>query len=219
MSAGPPPGAEPEHVVATTPEELEERILRLTRRRPERGQGSEIVHLHPIATPLGPMLAGTTGDGVCLLEYTDPPRLEYQLTRLADRWSAAFVAGPSPLHTRLAAELNAYFAGRLRAFTVPVTTRGTPFQQAVWAALRSVPYGQTCSYGALARQLGRPAAVRAVARANGANPVALLIPCHRIIGSDGSLTGYGGGLWRKRWLLRHEGAVFTDETAQLTLDL
>ncbi|WP_272493455.1 methylated-DNA--[protein]-cysteine S-methyltransferase [Rhodocaloribacter litoris] len=202
----------------TSPEVLEEMIQRLVKQVPDTGHDVKI-YLHPIATPLGPLLAGTTGEGVCLLEYADLPRLSRQLTRLASRWNAAFVAGLSALHTRLAAELDAYFAGRLRTFTVPVLERGTPFQRAVWAALRSVPYGRTCSYGALARQLGRAGAVRAVARANGANPIALLIPCHRIIGTDGSLTGYGGGLWRKRWLLRHEGATFTDEAAQLTLAL
>jgi methylated-DNA-[protein]-cysteine S-methyltransferase len=102
--------------------------------------------------------------------------------------------------------ISDYFSGDLRAInSIPVTTAGTPFQREVWAALRTIPAGTTLSYGALARQLGRPKSVRAVGLANGANPVAIVIPCHRVIGTDGSLTGYGGGTSRKHWLLLHEG--------------
>jgi methylated-DNA-[protein]-cysteine S-methyltransferase len=102
--------------------------------------------------------------------------------------------------------ISDYFSGDLRAInSLPVTTAGTPFQREVWAALRTIPAGTTLSYGALARQLGRPKSVRAVGLANGANPVAIVIPCHRVIGTDGSLTGYGGGTSRKHWLLIHEG--------------
>jgi methylated-DNA-[protein]-cysteine S-methyltransferase len=103
------------------------------------------------------------------------------------------------------AQLAAYFDGKLREFTVPLDVRGTPFQQKVWATLRTIPYGETWSYGDLARKLGAPTATRAVAHANGDNPIAIVIPCHRVIGSDGELTGYGGGLWRKRALLEREG--------------
>jgi len=104
--------------------------------------------------------------------------------------------------------ISDYFSGDLRAInSIPVTTAGTPFQREVWAALRTIPAGTTLSYGALARQLGRPKSVRAVGLANGANPVAIVIPCHRVIGTDGSLTGYGGGTSRKHWLLLHEGIV------------
>jgi methylated-DNA-[protein]-cysteine S-methyltransferase len=102
--------------------------------------------------------------------------------------------------------LRDYFAGDLTAAdAIPVATNGTPFQRDVWAALRTIRAGTTLSYGALARQLGRPKSVRAVGLANGANPIAIVVPCHRVIGADGSLTGYGGGLDRKRWLLAHEG--------------
>ncbi len=104
--------------------------------------------------------------------------------------------------------LHRYFAGDLAALdSIEVDTGGTVFQQSVWMALRKIPAGATWSYSRLAREIGRPAAVRAVAAANGANPVSIVIPCHRVIGSDGSLTGYGGGLERKRWLLEHEGAL------------
>ena len=103
-------------------------------------------------------------------------------------------------------QLAAYFAGRLTEFTLPVAPAGTPFQRRVWAGLQDIPYGETWSYGQLAGKIGNPAAVRAVGLANGRNPIAVVIPCHRVIGSDGSLTGYGGGLERKELLLRLEGA-------------
>jgi methylated-DNA-[protein]-cysteine S-methyltransferase len=106
-----------------------------------------------------------------------------------------------------AAQLARYFAGERVDFDLPLRPRGTPFQQRVWAALREIPYGETVSYGELARRLGTPGASRAVGLANGRNPISIVIPCHRVIGADGSLTGYGGGLARKSWLLEHEGAV------------
>jgi len=101
-------------------------------------------------------------------------------------------------------QLDAYFAGKLREFTLPLAPEGTPFQLRVWDELLKIPYGTTTSYGLLARRLGEPKASRAVGLANGANPIAIVIPCHRVIGSDGSLTGYGGGLKSKEWLLAHE---------------
>ncbi len=104
-------------------------------------------------------------------------------------------------------QLNAYFAGELRDFELPVTLRGTEFQRRVWGALREIPYGETISYGELARWVGNPKASRAVGLANGRNPVAIVVPCHRVIGADGSLTGYGGGLERKVWLLEHEASI------------
>jgi methylated-DNA-[protein]-cysteine S-methyltransferase len=102
------------------------------------------------------------------------------------------------------ARLQAYFAGELRDFELPLAAAGTPFQQSVWRALCDIPYGETISYGELARRIGQPKAARAVGLANGQNPIAIVVPCHRVIGADGSLTGYGGGLERKRWLLAHE---------------
>lgn len=104
-------------------------------------------------------------------------------------------------------QLEEYFAGERTTFDVPLLMQGTPFQRRVWEALRTVPFGETRSYGDIARQTGRPTAVRAVGRANGRNPIAILVPCHRVIGADGSLTGFGGGLPRKQWLLQHEEAV------------
>ncbi len=112
----------------------------------------------------------------------------------------------TPLLERAAAQLDEYFAGTRRDFDLPLAPRGTGFQREVWAVLRSIPFGATWSYAEVARRVGRPRAVRAVGAANGQNPIAIVIPCHRVVGSDGSLTGYGGGLPRKRWLLSHEGA-------------
>ena len=111
--------------------------------------------------------------------------------------------------------VRAYFEGRFEALDdIPVETGGTPFQREVWLALRGIKPGETESYGALAKRLGRPGASRAVGRTNGLNPVAIVLPCHRVIGADGSLTGYGGGLERKRWLLAHEGAWRESDVAE-----
>jgi O-6-methylguanine DNA methyltransferase len=106
--------------------------------------------------------------------------------------------------SQVQAELNAYFEGRLQEFTLPLQTSGTAFQEAVWRVLLTIPYGQTCSYADVAHKIGQPSAVRAVGHANGDNRISILVPCHRVIGSDGKLTGYGGGLWRKKYLLALE---------------
>jgi methylated-DNA-[protein]-cysteine S-methyltransferase len=117
------------------------------------------------------------------------------------------------------AQLDAYFAGELTDFELPITMHGTEFQRRVWAALCEIPYGETISYGELARWVGNPKASRAVGLANGRNPLAIVVPCHRVIGADGSLTGYGGGLDRKVWLLEHEGAHRPGRGRQAQLDL
>ena len=153
---------------------------------------------HIVGSPIGRLLL--TGDG-------------HALTGLwmldADRGPAGAGAVRSPETFRdVAAQLEAYFAGEAKEFTVPLAPSGTPFQLAVWTQLTKIPYGSTATYGDIARAMGkRPVASRAVGLANGANPISVIVPCHRVIGSDGSLTGYGGGLERKRLLLRLEGAV------------
>ena len=114
-------------------------------------------------------------------------------------------------------QLADYFAGTRQVFDFPLAPVGTTFQQSVWKALLTIPFGTTLSYRTLARQLGDEKAIRAVAAANGRNPLAIVIPCHRVIGSDGSLTGYAGGLWRKQWLLEHEGALPGHKTGQMRL--
>lgn len=171
---------------------------------PGRAGAVEEVHVDRLLTPLGPMLAAAGGDGLCLLEFADRRMLERQLRRLGRRIGAVPVPGPNAVLDQAAAELEEYFAGSRREFTIPLRPAGSELQLAVWSALRAVPFGATLSYGELARRVSRPTAVRAVAGAVGSNPVAIVVPCHRIVGADGSLTGYGGGLWRKRKLLEHE---------------
>jgi methylated-DNA-[protein]-cysteine S-methyltransferase len=181
--------------------------------------------LDRISTPIGVMLVVTDDrERLRVLDWEDhEPRMRRLLrlhcgdsTRAMP--SASTRAMPSAStgsairegrSKRVRAALDAYFAGELGAIdAVPVETGGTPFQRVVWAALRSIPAGETMSYGALAARIDRRSAVRAVGRANGANPIGIVVPCHRVIGADTSLTGYGGGIERKRWLLRHEGATF-----------
>ncbi|MEJ2668041.1 MAG: methylated-DNA--[protein]-cysteine S-methyltransferase, partial [Deinococcales bacterium] len=176
---------------------FQEALKRITGRSPGSSRDARLVHLTTLSTPLGPMLLGTSERGVCLLEFTDRPMLETQLARLATRLDCAYVPGTTDIGRRLAGELEAYFAGELRAFDTPLHTAGSDFQERVWAELRSIPFGATRSYAEQARRIGSPTAVRAVARANGDNRIAIVIPCHRVIGSDGTLVGYGGGLWRK----------------------
>jgi len=171
---------------------------------PRQSSDRQIVRVARIPTPLGPMLAGATEDGLCLLEFVDRRMLETQLARLRRLLDVEILPGRSEHHTAVSEQLSEYFDGRRRAFDVPLLTPGTPFQQRVWEGLRSIPYGETRSYQQQAAAIGRPSAVRAVARANGDNRIAVLIPCHRVIGKNGRLTGYGGGLWRKEYLLHLE---------------
>ena len=156
-----------------------------------------------IESPLGPLVAGATPDGICLLEFTGPKRLAAQLAALRRRFRAAIASGRNDHFDRLEKQLAQYFAGRRRQFDLPLVTPGTPFQRRVWRALIRIPYGETRTYGDLARRLGVPSA-RAVGHANGVNPLSILVPCHRLIGANGALTGYGGGVWRKRKLLELE---------------
>jgi O-6-methylguanine DNA methyltransferase len=154
---------------------------------------------HP--SPVGPLILGATRDAVCLLEFTDEERLESRLAHLRQRYAASLGASSSALLERLRAQLGEYFAGARRQFDVPLAWAGSPFQRQVWAALCDIPYGQTWSYLDVARRLGDPLATRAVGAANGMNPIAIVVPCHRVVNADGKLGGYGGGLWRKRILL------------------
>jgi AraC family transcriptional regulator of adaptative response/methylated-DNA-[protein]-cysteine methyltransferase len=154
-----------------------------------------------IETPIGPMLAGASDAGVCLLEFVDRRMIGIQGRRLARQLRAPLVPGASRHLDALADEMRRYFAGELRRFGVPLDLRGTAFQERAWRALLRIPYGETRSYAGQARLAGAPTATRAVARANGANRIAIVVPCHRVVGADGALTGYGGGLWRKQFLL------------------
>lgn len=149
-----------------------------------------ITHLQ---TPLGTIRITGDATGVSAISCLDGPT-NGSITEVL----------PEPVEQAVT-QLNEYFAGNRRTFDFPMTPVGTTFQRAVWRALRSVPFGTTQSYLTLTRSIGDVKAIRAVAAANGRNPLAIVVPCHRIIGSDGSLTGYAGGLWRKQWLLEHEG--------------
>lgn len=157
-----------------------------------------------ILTPLGPLLAGATDEGICLLEFVDRRMLETQLIRLKKIFKAEAIPGANPHFDRLDQELKEYFAGTRKAFAVPLVIVGTDFQKQVWLALQTIPYGETRSYKEQSETIGNPKAIRAVARANGDNRIAIIIPCHRVIGANGELVGYGGGLWRKRYLLNLE---------------
>lgn len=155
-----------------------------------------------IDTPLGVLTAGAVDAGICLLAF--PRRTEREREAVGRRLDAAAGTGASEHLEQLRRELTAYFDRRLAEFTVPTLTHGTPFQERVWAALRRIPYGVTWSYEELATQVGAPEGQRAVGHANGRNPIAIVIPCHRVINKSGKLGGYGGELWRKQVLLRLE---------------
>lgn len=182
---------------------------------PGRTRDKRCVLVTRLLTPLGPMLAGATDEGVCLLEFAERRMLETQLRRLARQVKASFVPGSNEMLSRLDEELRDYFEGRLREFRVPLVISGTEFQRRVWELLRTIPYGETRTYGEQAAAIGQPRAVRAVGRANGDNRIAIVIPCHRVVGGDGRLTGYGGGLWRKRALLEHERKTLGVTTPEL----
>ncbi|MGQ0636753.1 MAG: bifunctional transcriptional activator/DNA repair enzyme AdaA [Planctomycetaceae bacterium] len=154
-----------------------------------------------IDSPLGPLLAGATDAGLCFLEFTDRRALETQVATLRRHFRRPIVPGDNRWLARVRDELAEYFNGQRKAFSVPLEYPGTPFQQSVWSALCTIPYGETRSYEAIAEAVGAPGAFRAVGRANGQNRLCIVIPCHRVVNKDGRLCGYGGGLWRKQFLL------------------
>jgi AraC family transcriptional regulator, regulatory protein of adaptative response / methylated-DNA-[protein]-cysteine methyltransferase len=171
---------------------------------PGNSQGYKIITVTRILTPLGPMLAGAMKDGICLLEFVDRRMLETQIKRLRKLFNAEFIPGSNKYFEDLNKQIQEYFSGKRKKFHLPLLLKGTSFQEAVWKELRTIPYGNTRSYQEQAEHVGNIQAVRAVAKANGDNRIAIIIPCHRVIGKNGKLTGYGGGLWRKQYLLDHE---------------
>lgn len=158
-------------------------------------------------SPCGVLLLGSFGDRLCLCDWQVERHRDHVDRRLRRTLRAEFEEGTSEVTAWAERQLDEFFAGRRRTFDVPLLFVGTEFQKAVWNFLPTIPFGTTISYGEMARRLGVPKAVRAVANANGANSISLFAPCHRVIGSDRSLTGYGGGLEAKRFLLRLEGAL------------
>jgi methylated-DNA-[protein]-cysteine S-methyltransferase len=167
-----------------------------------------------LATPVGALYVVTDSAGVVrALDWQDFEARMLRLLELHYRSAFSLDVGTGPAHVRSA--LSAYFQGDVRALdALPVATGGSPFQREVWAALRRIPVGATWSYGQLAHGIAKPKAVRAVGLANGANPISVIVPCHRVIGANGTLTGYAGGLARKRWLLEHEGVQLSAADAR-----
>lgn len=173
---------------------------------PMKGKSQRVIDLTRLETPLGTMFACAVQEGLCLLEFTDRKMLETEFRLLSKAMNATIVQGHNAHFATLEKELAAYFAGGKKDFSVPVFSVGSNFQSRVWQALQSIPYGETRSYQQQAAMIASPNAIRAVANANGMNKISILVPCHRVVGADGNLTGYGGGIWRKQWLLDMERA-------------
>ena len=163
-----------------------------------------MIKIFKIETPLGEMVAGATDEGLCLLEFNDRKRAATECRDLVKLLNQQLEEGENKHLTEVRKQLEGYFSGSLKKFSIPLVTPGTDFQQEVWKELMEISYGNTRSYQEQANALRRSDSVRAVANANGMNRISIIIPCHRVIGSDGRLTGYGGGLIRKKWLLDHE---------------
>ena len=180
---------------------------------PSNAHTAKIIVLRRITTPLGPMIAGATDDGICLLEFADRRMLRTELKALQRHFRASVLFGNNAHVDSLERQLREYFDGERKRFDLTLVTPGTGFQQLVWRKLQDIPYGETKSYKRQAEAIGKPEAVRAVANANGCNRIAIVIPCHRVIGEDGKLHGYGGGVWRKKWLLEMERKSFDNMLA------
>lgn len=163
-----------------------------------------IIHTEIYHSPCGDLLLGACEEKLCLCDWTSEEHRPKTDSKLRKLLKAEFVDTPSEITRRAAYELEEYFAGRRRTFSIPLLFAGTDFQKKVWSALLDVPFGETKSYAWLAKKIGNPKAVRAVGLANGANNISIFAPCHRIIGSNGLLVGYGGGLEIKRFLLNLE---------------
>ena len=157
-----------------------------------------------ITTPLGKMIAGATDEGICLFDFEFRKMMPAIRKRISSFLQDDFVEGEHELIEQLQGQINEYFKGDRQQFDLPLLLTGTAFQQKVWEALHTIPYGSTRSYMQQTKVLGDEKAIRDVARANGENCLAIIVPCHRVVGSDGSLTGYAGGLKAKKWLLEHE---------------
>ena len=174
---------------------------------PGRSRSQAVLTARWLESPLGPMLAIASDTGLVLLEFVDRRALETELTELKRQFASVILPGDNPVLERAARQLAEYFAGTRTAFDLPLDPRGSAFELKAWQALLAIPYAQTSSYAEMATAIGSPSASRAIGRANGRNRIAIVIPCHRVIRSDGALCGYGGGIWRKQWLLEHERRV------------
>lgn len=171
---------------------------------PTKTKEKKLVTITRMTTPLGPMIAGATDEGICLFDFAERRMMESIMKRIEHNLGAALIPGEHPHFKTLDKQMQEYFNGTRQEFDLRLHLVGTAFQQQVWKGLQQIPYGTTKSYKQQSIFLGNEKAIRAVARANGENGIAIIIPCHRVIGENGHLTGYGGGLWRKQWLLEHE---------------
>lgn len=159
-----------------------------------------------LPSPLGDMIAGATDKGLCFLEWHDRGGVERIKERVQKRYKCELIESDNAHLRTLRTQLEEYFIGKRTTFDIPIDVTGTPFEMSVWDKLLTIPCGETRSYGQMAQSLGKPGASRAVGRANGANYLGIVIPCHRVIEANGNLRGYGGGVWRKKWLLELESA-------------
>jgi AraC family transcriptional regulator of adaptative response/methylated-DNA-[protein]-cysteine methyltransferase len=190
-----------------TPGGMRKAFVRVFGRPPKGVATGDVLLAERIETPLGAMLALASEQGLCLLEFVDRRGLEREILTLRRRTRTVVVPGTNPHLAAARRQLAEYFRGERRTFDVPVALHGSPFQRSVWSALLDIPAGETASYADIARAVGRPKAVRAVGTANGSNVLAVVIPCHRVVRHDGTLGGYGGGTWRKQWLIEHERSM------------
>jgi AraC family transcriptional regulator of adaptative response/methylated-DNA-[protein]-cysteine methyltransferase len=164
----------------------------------------DMISTTTISTPLGNILIGATGEGICLFDFEDRRNMNRIMNRIEKMSGKKFVEGEHPYLKRTETQISEYFSGYRTVFDLPLHFLGTPFQKQVWQGLLQIPYGETRSYLQQSILLGNEKAIRAVAGANGENGIAIIVPCHRVVGTNGSLTGYGGGLQRKQWLLQLE---------------
>lgn len=171
---------------------------------PGKIDGKNVINVTRITTPLGPMIAGATDEGICHFDFAERRMLETILKRIQRILNATLVMADHPHFKVLNTQVEEYFHGVRKEFDLPLHLVGTSFQKQVWEELLKIPYATTRSYKEQSIMLGNQKAIRAVAGANGENGIAIIVPCHRVIGENGHLTGYGGGLWRKKWLLDHE---------------
>ncbi|KAA0208265.1 methylated-DNA--[protein]-cysteine S-methyltransferase [Ignavibacteria bacterium CHB1] len=181
-----------------------EAYRKILKTSPTKSCSKLIINIKRISTPLGTMFIAGTEKEICLVEFTDRRMLESEFIDLSKRMNAEIIYGENKIINKAEKQLTEYFNGRRKKFTVPLLTPGTEFRKRVWKELIKIPYAKTISYKQQATNIGKPEAVRAVASANGHNRIAIIIPCHRVVGENGHLTGYGGGVWRKKWLIELE---------------
>ncbi len=165
------------------------------------------IHYQKLATPLGDMVAASHNNRLCLLEFLDRKKPETIIKPLSKKLDTEVEERVTNTLKLTRKQLKLYFDGKLSRFDLPLKAMGTDFQKSVWKQLARIPHGKTVNYGKIAERVGRPKGTRAAGMAIGSNPISIIVPCHRVIGKSGALTGFAGGLWRKKWLLEHEGAL------------